>query len=182
MGEKGIVGDKVHGNGIRYCLKNVGRWRSIFFGWVWRGVMRRQMRLQSNLYTQALYLPISSLLLNSLKMASQFPLLNPLSTLLWHFLNPYPLWPDLLTVFDMVDQPCPLDSFSLFEFHDNGASWFSWWVFVTSFASFPPKVGMAPTFNFILFLIHPFISLIQYIFIEPLACAKHMAAIKLRQN
>lgn len=118
-----------------------------FFGWVWRRVMRRQMKLQSNLYTRALYLPISSLLLTSLKMASHFPLLNPLSTLLWHFLNPYPLWPDLLTVFGMVDQPCPLDSFSLFDFHDNGASWFSWWVFVTSFASFPPKLSQWPPKN-----------------------------------
>lgn len=41
---------------------------------------------------------------------------------------------------------------------------------------------MLPTFNFILSLIHPFISLIQYIFIKPFACAKHMAAIKLWQN
>lgn len=41
---------------------------------------------------------------------------------------------------------------------------------------------MLPTFNFVLSLIHPFISLVQYIFIEPLACAKHMAAIKLWQN
>lgn len=38
-----------------------------------------------------------------------------------------------------------------------------------------------PTFNFSLSLppIHPFISLIQYIFIEPQPCAKHMAAVKL---
>lgn len=58
----------------------------------------------------------------------------------WHFLSPFPPWSGLLAVFGMAHQPCPLDRFSLCAFHDSGTSWFSWWVFVTSFASYPPKL------------------------------------------
>lgn len=58
----------------------------------------------------------------------------------WYFLSPYPPCPGLLTVFGMTHQPCPLDSFSFCGFHDNGTSGFSWWVFITSFASSPLKL------------------------------------------
>lgn len=139
-------------------------------------------------HTWDLYLPVSPLLLNSLKLASHFPLLNSLSQL----------------SYDIFSILIPLD----LTFR-QGMAWltnlihsivFLYLSFMTKeplgfldgssllplLASLPNYhnglLRMLPTFNFILSLIHPFISLIQYIFIKPFACAKHMAAIKLWQN
>lgn len=140
------------------------------------------------IHTWPFYWPVSPLLLNSLKLASYFPLLNPLPQLSYDsfsILIPLDLtfWQGLA----WLTNPVHLIVFLYLSFMTKETLGFlGRSLLLPLLASFPNyHNGLLPmllTFNFILSLIHLFISLIQYIFTEPFTCAKHMAAIKLWQN
>lgn len=170
--------DKGHGEGIGCFVKNVWKWRVFFcflfffFSEFEAGRKRRRMLLQGGL-----------LLLNSLKLASDHPTTGPsfstlhsdifsvlflLDLVFWQCLawltNPVLLIGFPYVRFMTVEPLDFLDESSLLPLPGTLQNYYNGLLRMRFSLSLPP--------------IHPFTSLIHYVFIEPLPCAKHMAIIK----